>query len=176
MLEPIMYFSMGFLAAGLLMVMFVPLVHERAVRLTARKYLAATPLSVAELQAQKDLLRAEFAMSMRRVEMSAEATKAKAVDQLCEVGKKVAEVHHLKAELAKAVALVQSQQARARAHKSVTRRVAKLLIYLFARFRREHERAAPFPAGAGAGMDEWATLLARLRGSLEKTEMAHRRT
>ena len=101
MLEPMMYAGLGFLAACLLTVVFVPLVHERAVRLTARKFLAATPLSYAEMQAQKDLLRAEFAMSMRRVELSAEATKAKAVEQLCEVGKKVAEVQHLKSELAK---------------------------------------------------------------------------
>jgi hypothetical protein len=173
MLEPMMYVSIGFMAACLMMLVFVPFVHERAVRLTSRKFLAATPLSFAEMQAQKDLLRAEFAMSMRRVEMSAEATKAKAVDQLCTVGKKVAEVHHLKAELAKAAALVQSLKARAQAHKSVTRRVAKLLLYVFARSRRARERVPLFPASAGAGTEEWGTLLTRFRMSLQKAGMAH---
>src|SRR5215510_9325101 len=105
MLEPMMYAGLGFLAGCLLMVVFIPLVHERAIRLTARKFLAATPLSYAEMQAQKDLLRAEFALvasadtSTRRIDM------AKAVEQLCEVGKKIAEVHHLKSKLAKTTEL-----------------------------------------------------------------------
>jgi hypothetical protein len=172
MLEPMMYAGLGFLAACLLTVVFVPVVHERAVRLTARKFLAATPLSFAEMQAQKDLLRAEFAMSMRRVELSAEATKAKAVEQLCEVGKKIAEVQHLKSELAKTATLVQGLQARRRAHGSVTRRVVRLLLYIFMRSRREQTQVALFPASPGGGKDEWETLLARFRASLQKAEMA----
>jgi hypothetical protein len=165
-----MFAGLGFLAACLLTVVFIPLVHNRAVRLTARKFLAATPLSYAEMQAQKDLLRAEFAMSMRRVELSAEATKAKAVKQLCEVGQKVAEVQHLKVELAKKTALVQGLKARRRAHGSVTRRVARLLLYIFARSRREQTQVSLLPAGGGK--DEWETLLARFRASLNKVEMA----
>ena len=170
MIEPAMYLAIGFLLASLLGVILIPLVHNRAVRLTARKFLAATPLSYAEMQAQKDLLRAEFAMSMRRVELSAEATKAKAVEQLCAVGKKVAEVQHLKSELAKTTALVKGLQARRRAHGSVTRRVARLLLYVFARSRREQTQVSLLPAGAGK--DEWETLLARFRASLNKAEMA----
>ncbi len=122
------------------------------------------------MQAQKDLLRAEFAMSMRRVELSAEATKAKAVEQLCDVGKRVAEVQHLKVELAKKTALVQGLKARRRAHGSVTRRVARLLLYVFVRSRREQTQVSLLPAGSGN--DEWETLLARFRASLNKAEMA----
>jgi len=169
MLEPMMYAGLGFLTGCLLMVVLIPLVHERAIRLTARKFLAATPLSYAEMQAQKDLLRAEFAMSMRRVEVSAEATKAKAVEQLCEVGKKIAEVHHLKSKLAKTTELVEGLQARRRAHGSVTRRVVKLLLYVFARSRREQTQVALLTSG---GKDDWETLLNRFRASLQKAEMA----
>src|SRR5262249_38229571 len=79
MLEPIMYASIGFLAAGLLLVAFAPLIHERAVRLTVRRLHAATPPSFAELRIEKDLLRAEFAMSLRRLEVSLEQTKKKEV-------------------------------------------------------------------------------------------------
>jgi hypothetical protein len=167
-----MFAGLGFLAACLLTVVFIPLVHNRAVRLTARKFLAATPLSYAEMQAQKDLLRAEFAMSMRRVELSAEATKAKAVKQLCEVGQKVAEVQHLKCELAKTTALVKDLKARQRAHGSVTRRVARLLLYIFVRSRREQTQVSLLPASATGGKDDWETLLARFRASLQKAEMA----
>ena len=77
MVEPIMYFGIGFLVAALLGLLFVPLVHNRAVRLTMRRLEAATPLSIAEIRADKDQLRAEFAMSTRRLEMSVEQMKTK---------------------------------------------------------------------------------------------------
>ena len=70
MIEPIMFFGIGFLAASLFGLMLIPLVHNRAVRLTMRRLEAATPLSMAEIQADKDQLRAEFAMSTRRLEIS----------------------------------------------------------------------------------------------------------
>jgi len=61
----------------LLGLMIVPLVHNRAVRLTTRRMEAATPLSMAEIQADKDQLRAEFAMSARRLEMNVDQLKHK---------------------------------------------------------------------------------------------------
>src|SRR6266568_3006506 len=72
MIEPIMFVGIGFLVAGLLVIGVIPLVHARAVRLTMRRLEALTPLSMAEIQADKDQLRAEFAMSTRRLEMSVE--------------------------------------------------------------------------------------------------------
>src|SRR5258708_15226544 len=54
MIEPIMYFGIGFLVAALIGLVVVPLVHGRAVRLTMRRLEAATPLSMAEIQADKD--------------------------------------------------------------------------------------------------------------------------
>ena len=48
MIEPVMYFGIGFLVAALLGLLFVPLVHHRAVRLTMRRVEAATPLSIAD--------------------------------------------------------------------------------------------------------------------------------
>ena len=70
MIEPIMYFGLGFLAATLLALIIMPFVHGRAERLTTRRLEAAIPVSMAEIQADKDQLRAEFAMSTRRLEMS----------------------------------------------------------------------------------------------------------
>src|SRR5262249_26922643 len=99
MLEPIMYIGIGFLVAGLLVIGVIPLVHARAVRLTMRRLEALTPLSMAEIQADKDQLRAEFAMSTRRLEMSVEQMKAKTTSQLAEIGKKSEAVGRLKLEL-----------------------------------------------------------------------------
>src|SRR3974390_1787559 len=106
MIEPIMYFGIGFLVAALLGLLFVPLVHHRAVRLTMRRVEAATPLSIAEIRADKDQLRAEFAMSTRRLEMSVEQMKARTTGQLAELGKKTDAINHLKKELGEKTAAI----------------------------------------------------------------------
>ena len=65
MFEWVIYAGTGFLVGGLLLVGFIPLVHARAVRLTRRRLEAMTPRSMAEVNADKDRLRAAFAMSTR---------------------------------------------------------------------------------------------------------------
>src|SRR5262245_24245280 len=104
MIEPIMFVGIGFLVAGLLVIGVIPLVHARAVRLTQRRLEALTPLSMAEIQADKDQLRAEFAMSTRRLEMSVEQMKAKTSSQLAEIGKKSEAIGRLKFELSEKTA------------------------------------------------------------------------
>ena len=99
MIEPIMFVGIGFLVAGLLVIGFIPLVHARAVRLTMRRLEALTPLSMAEIQADKDQLRAEFAMSTRRLEMSVDQMKAKTTNQLAEIGHNSEAIGRLKLEL-----------------------------------------------------------------------------
>jgi chromosome segregation ATPase len=107
MIEPIMFIGIGFLVAGLLVIGAIPMVHARAVRLTQRRLEAMTPMSMAEIHADKDQLRAEFAMSTRRLEMSVDQMKAKTSSQLAEIGKKSEAVGRLKLELGeKAAALL----------------------------------------------------------------------
>jgi hypothetical protein len=115
MIEPIMYVGIGFLVAGLLVIGLIPMVHARAVRLTQRRLEAMTPLSMAEIQADKDQLRAEFAMSTRRLEMSVEQVKAKSTTQLAEIGKKSEAVARLKLELAEKSAAMMELEARDKA-------------------------------------------------------------
>jgi len=115
MIEPIMYFGIGFLIAALIGLVVVPLVHNRAVRLTMRRLEAATPLSMAEIQADKDQLRAEFAMSTRRLEMSVEQLKTKSTSQLAELGKKGDAINRLKLELGEKTAAIFALEARDKA-------------------------------------------------------------
>jgi chromosome segregation ATPase len=112
MVEPIMFFGLGFLAASLLGLVIVPFVHGRAVRLTVRRLEAATPLSMAEIQADKDQLRAEFAMSTRRLEMSVDQLKNKSTGQLAELGKKSDVINRLKIELGEKAATIFALEAR----------------------------------------------------------------
>jgi len=172
MLEPIMFSSIGFLTACLLMVAFVPVIHERAVRLTARRFQAATPLSMAEMQAEKDLLRAEFAMSLRRLEMTVEDTRKKEVERLREIGIKTAEIHRLRTELERTSTLAVNLQAREQKHKSVTKRSVKLLRYISARTSREDGNESPTPTSDWNESDDWGTILARFRAALQSGPMA----
>ena len=112
MIEPAMYFGIGFLVAALLGLLFIPLVHNRAVRLTMKRLEAATPLSIAEIRADKDQLRAEFAMSTRRLEMSVAQMKTKTTTQLAELGKKTDAINQLKKELGEKTATIFALEAR----------------------------------------------------------------
>src|ERR1700688_354121 len=121
MIEPIMYLAIGFLVSMLFGLMIVPLVHNRAVRLTTRRLEAATPLSMAEIQADKDQLRAEFAMSARRLEMSVDQVKNKTTSQLAELGKNTDAINRMKIELGEKNATIFSLEAREKAVKEQLR-------------------------------------------------------
>jgi len=121
MIEPIMYLAIGFLVSMLFGLMIVPLVHNRAVRLTTRRLEAATPLSMAEIQADKDQLRAEFAMSARRLEMSVDQLKNKTTSQLAELGKKSDAINRMKIELGEKNATIFGLEAREKAVKEQLR-------------------------------------------------------
>ena len=115
MIEPIMYMAIGFLVSTLLGLMLLPLVHNRAVRLTTRRLEASAPVSMAEVQADKDQLRAEFAVAARKLELTIDQLKSRSASQLAELGKKTDAVNRLKVELsersAEAFALKTREQA-----------------------------------------------------------------
>src|SRR6201997_3475759 len=116
-----MLFGIGFLVASVIALGIIPLVHNRAVRLTTRRMEAATPLSMAEIQADKDQLRAEFAMSARRLEMSVDQLKHKTTSQLAELGKKTDAINRMKLELGEKNATIFSLEAREKAVKEQQR-------------------------------------------------------
>src|SRR5215467_1877232 len=121
MIEAMMYGGLGFLVASLLALVTMPLIHARAVRLTIRRLEAATPLSMAEIQADKDQLRAEFAMSARRLEMSVEQLKNRTTSQLAELGKKSDAINRMKIELGEKNAMIFALEAREKAVKEQLR-------------------------------------------------------
>ena len=88
MIEAIIYCGAGFLFAALIGIAVAPVIHSRAVRLTMRRLENSIPQSLAEIQADKDLLRAEFALSMHRLEKGAEKLQEQNTSQLAELGRK----------------------------------------------------------------------------------------
>ena len=69
MIAIIMYILLGVFATLLLMLLVVPMIWKRAVRLTKKRLVAEMPMSYNELQAEKDQVRAEMAIDMRRLEV-----------------------------------------------------------------------------------------------------------
>jgi septal ring factor EnvC (AmiA/AmiB activator) len=100
MIDWIMNFGIGFLAAAVVGLLFLPAVHNRAVRLTMKRLEASTPTSLAEIRADRDQLRAEFAVSTRRLEVKIEELKVQTSAQLAELGKKTDAINQLKKNLA----------------------------------------------------------------------------
>jgi hypothetical protein len=149
MLYPMMLLGIGFLTACLLMAMLAPLIHERAVRLTVRRLAAKRPRSAIDRRAHEDQLRAQFAVSIRRFETAVEDAQAKAAIQLCDVAKKLAEIHVLRTELRKRNIVILRFQARELMRRSMTRSIIKLMIFLFDRSKRRSERAPPAPVFRG---------------------------
>jgi chromosome segregation ATPase len=76
---------------------------------------------MAEIQADKDQLRAEFAMSARRLEMSVDQLKNKTTSQLAELGKKSDAINRMKIELGEKNATIFSLEAREKAMKEQLR-------------------------------------------------------
>jgi chromosome segregation ATPase len=114
MIEAIMFSALGFLAASLIALVLLSAVWHRAVRLTTRRIEGAIPVSMAEIQADKDQLRAEFAMSTRRLETSVEQLKLKTTEQLAEIGRKSETVRLLKAEAEEKSAAITALEAQER--------------------------------------------------------------
>lgn len=99
MIQSILFFVLGFLCAGFLALLVMPAFWRRALTLTRKRIEAATPLSLAEFQAEKDRMRAEFAMTARRLEMSAKSYRDKATGQLIEIERDRQEKKRLAAEI-----------------------------------------------------------------------------
>jgi predicted nucleic acid-binding Zn-ribbon protein len=94
-----LYAGLGFLVASLLALMLAPPLWGRAVRLTTRRIESTMPMSPNDIQADKDQLRAEFAIELRRVEVALEKAKDKAARELVEANKRRVEVAEVKTEL-----------------------------------------------------------------------------
>ena len=82
-----MIFLLGFLAAGLLALAVAPAFWRRAERLSIRRLEMLMPLSPREVVAERDALRADFAIEGRRLEQVAEGHHARLATAKAELGR-----------------------------------------------------------------------------------------
>src|SRR5918993_5305782 len=95
-----MIFALGFLAATLPALVILPAVNARAERLARRRVEAQFPLSISELTAEKDHLRAEFAVVQRRLERKAEEALADKHKDMEELGRRAVRLKAMETDLA----------------------------------------------------------------------------
>lgn len=107
-----MYFAMGVLTTGLLALTVVPAIWRRAARLTRARVEAAVPMSLAEIQADKDQLRAEFAIGTRRLELNVGKLEKKASERVVELQRQREEVARLTGEQAARSELIKGLEGR----------------------------------------------------------------
>lgn len=86
-----MIFGLGFLLASLCALTILPTVNARAGRLARRRIEATLPVSVSEVVAERDHLRAEFAVVQRRLERKAEAIAARRHADMAAIGTRTME-------------------------------------------------------------------------------------
>jgi chromosome segregation ATPase len=91
-------FVLGFLSAGFIALIVAPMVWRRAVALTRRRIEASVPLTLTEIQADKDRMRAEFAMATRRLEINFKNFREKAAAQIVEINRNREELKQLMSE------------------------------------------------------------------------------
>ncbi len=99
MVETIMIFALGFVAASLIALLIIPAINARAERLARRRTEALFPMSITELTAEKDHLRAEFAVLQRRIERKAEEAMAAKHQSMEELGRRAVRIEAMESAL-----------------------------------------------------------------------------
>jgi hypothetical protein len=87
MIEYALLVMLGFCAAGLLALLIAPTIWNRAVRLTTKRLDATLPMSLSDIEADKDLLRASYAIRIRRLEAALNKARDKSAIQLVDISK-----------------------------------------------------------------------------------------
>lgn len=95
-----MIFMLGAFSAGLLALLLLPAFWARASRLSRRRLEMLMPLSMDEVTAERDLLRAEFAAEKRRLEQRMEGQAAEHAAELAELGRRASAIVGLEKSLA----------------------------------------------------------------------------
>jgi hypothetical protein len=110
--EPMMYFGLGFLAAALIAIAIYPAVVNRSVRLTTRRVMAAMPASLNEAMADKDTVRAMFAVSVSKLEKRTEQLVGRMAAQAGELSRQTTINRQLKEALDDKARLVAALEVR----------------------------------------------------------------
>ncbi len=111
MIEQIVDFTLGFVICGLIGMAFLPLVSARARRLTLAKIEARLPMTFDEVEAERDLLRAQFAVEKRALELKVEETRGDRAAEAAELGRRAVALTRVSDQLQQTAALLDERNA-----------------------------------------------------------------
>ena len=122
-----MLVALGFLLASLLWLLLASAFWSRAVRLTTARLKRSMPVSEAEIKADRDRLRAEYAIKVHRLETSLEQAKLERARQLIEINRRDASISALESDVVGIRAdLEENQNARRVLEQTVADRLPKV--------------------------------------------------
>jgi hypothetical protein len=105
-IQSIMLVALGFLTAALVGLVVAPAFWSRAVRLTTQRLKEHLPLTEAEIRADKDRLRAEYAIRVHRLETKAEQANLQRARQLIEINRRDGVISQLEQEQVRLLSIV----------------------------------------------------------------------
>jgi chromosome segregation ATPase len=92
LVEQFVAFALGFSICGLIGLAFLPVVSARARRLTLKSIEERLPMTFDEIEADRDLLRARFAVEKRDLEIALERERQSRAADSAELGRRIAEL------------------------------------------------------------------------------------
>ena len=100
-IQSAMLVALGFLAAILLALLIAPAFWSRAVRLTSNRIKDSMPISDVEIRADKDRIRAEYAIKVHKLESLVENVRLTGARQQIELNRRDASINELEGTLDK---------------------------------------------------------------------------
>ncbi len=182
MIQAVLLIALGFLTACLIGVLVAPALWYRASRLSRKRLEQTLPVTLTEIEAAQDQLRASYAVRMRRLETALAAAKQKAATQLVDNSRLQMQIVSLKDQMAGLdLQLSERRNAATVLEQTLTRRFPELdreitgvkkqlqersqsLQELSSKLNRRNEELEEAQRAAAAYEDE----VGRLREALEK--------
>ncbi len=126
-IQSMMLVALGFLAATLLALLIAPAFWSRAVRLTTQRIKDSLPISEQEIRADKDRLRAEYAIRVHKLEMKVEQAALQRARQTIEINRRDGMISELEQKLEQVnLSLEETSNARRVLEQTVADRLPKI--------------------------------------------------
>ncbi len=117
-IETIMLFALGFILAALIAMFLGRGLWNYGVKIGQRRMQKLSPLSITEVQADRDRLRAEYAVMTRKLELRLDDLKDRMAEQMAEVSRNKTRIEDLHAEIDERDQLLAEREAESAAMKS----------------------------------------------------------
>jgi uncharacterized coiled-coil protein SlyX len=126
-IQSVMLVTLGFCLAAMLATFLAPFYRRRAERLAQRKLRESVPLTSAEIAADKDRLRAEFAIKIHKLESRIDEASLSAARQMVEINRRDAAISQLEGTVAvQRTELEEHENARRVLEQTITERLPKV--------------------------------------------------